>query len=286
MKEIRIVTILPSQDQSSVLQCVIDVVSLRRGPEYEALSYRWGDPAITEEIEVSGHRVWITVNLAAAFRQFRSSACGEPVRIWADALCIHQEDREEKGHQVYLMGEVYRRAKRVRVWLGKADEDTPGVFEVLAALNEGPENIESRNTVSAWGRDGDAIQALKALMQDSYWKRRWITQEITLARSVSLHVGHHSIREVNWMHWRSFLVEISARGYVKSTWDQPPLVSPLAISALDVVQEITQHFSRNFQGTMRSTTVRLPRYLGIFEAHDARKKEIASMAFWVCFPEI
>jgi Heterokaryon incompatibility protein (HET) len=38
--------------------------------------------------------------------------------MWIDAICIHQKDDLEKGPQVALMGDIYRLADRVVVWLG------------------------------------------------------------------------------------------------------------------------------------------------------------------------
>lgn len=38
--------------------------------------------------------------------------------IWIDALCINQDDDEEKGIQVQMMDRIFQEAKRVAVWLG------------------------------------------------------------------------------------------------------------------------------------------------------------------------
>jgi hypothetical protein len=42
--------------------------------------------------------------------------------IWADAVCINQADDEEKSWQVRMMGDVYRNADRVLIWLGLAED--------------------------------------------------------------------------------------------------------------------------------------------------------------------
>lgn len=41
--------------------------------------------------------------------------------IWIDALCINQQDVLERGHQVDMMGVIYRGAQRVIAWLGTPD---------------------------------------------------------------------------------------------------------------------------------------------------------------------
>lgn len=39
--------------------------------------------------------------------------------LWADAICINQDDVQEKGHQVNMMGKIYTKAIGVIVWLGQ-----------------------------------------------------------------------------------------------------------------------------------------------------------------------
>jgi hypothetical protein len=43
-------------------------------------------------------------------------------RIWIDALCINQDNEKERGHQVALMGRIFRNAEVV-CWLGRPDGD-------------------------------------------------------------------------------------------------------------------------------------------------------------------
>lgn len=42
--------------------------------------------------------------------------------MWIDALCINQEDLDERSHQVLLMKDVFSLAWRVVIWLGEDDE--------------------------------------------------------------------------------------------------------------------------------------------------------------------
>jgi hypothetical protein len=97
-------------------------VPLPKAPPYIALSYHWGDPAITADIEVNGIKHRVTVNLEAALRRLRAA---EVYTIWADALCINQTDTKEKSLQVPRIGTIFRKASEVAIWLG--DElDTDG----------------------------------------------------------------------------------------------------------------------------------------------------------------
>lgn len=58
----------------------------------------------------------VGVNLHLALHQLRNETSSRV--IWADAVCINQSDVEERSEQVALMGEIFRRAYQVVVWLG------------------------------------------------------------------------------------------------------------------------------------------------------------------------
>jgi hypothetical protein len=42
--------------------------------------------------------------------------------FWIDQICIHQEG-EEKGHQVGLIGQIYKNAVRVITYMGPAGDE-------------------------------------------------------------------------------------------------------------------------------------------------------------------
>ncbi|KAH6857601.1 heterokaryon incompatibility, partial [Alternaria alternata] len=84
---------------------------------YTALSYVWGDAKHTKPIQLGYHQIpTITKNLEKALRHLRDRA-SERI-LWVDAICINQSDEEEKLSQVQSMGDVYRNAVEVRIWLG------------------------------------------------------------------------------------------------------------------------------------------------------------------------
>ena len=118
---IRVLRLQPG-DTDQDIKCSLEIVDIEQSKgSYEALSYVWGDPNDTVNVQCNGQRVPITVSLADALRTFRHTS--EPRVLWADALCINQEDKKEKGHQVKRMGEVYANAKCTLVWLGCDDQN-------------------------------------------------------------------------------------------------------------------------------------------------------------------
>ena len=77
---------------------------------------------MTEPISVNNRRL----NLAIALRHIRSRT--ESRLLFADAICINQEDINECGQQVRLMADISHEAKRVVVWLGP---DLHGTVELV-----------------------------------------------------------------------------------------------------------------------------------------------------------
>ncbi|KAM0540538.1 hypothetical protein ACHAPJ_013586 [Fusarium lateritium] len=63
------------------------------------------------------HVLSISGNLHAALRALRRSDVHR--LIWADAICINQNDVEERSQQVRLMGKIFSGACQVIVWLGE-----------------------------------------------------------------------------------------------------------------------------------------------------------------------
>lgn len=90
--------------------------------------------------------------------------------LWIDAFCIDQDSPLERNHQVRQMGAIYANAQQVMVWLGTDGRK--------ASILSGLSNTEARRSRE--------YEDMKYLSQNSYWKRAWITQEISLARSVLL----------------------------------------------------------------------------------------------------
>ncbi|KAK3361634.1 heterokaryon incompatibility protein-domain-containing protein [Lasiosphaeria ovina] len=75
---------------------------------YEALSYTWGDPHQRRSISIDGRSSLVTANLHAALVSLRDGLLERIV--WVDAICINQDDNQEKGNQIRYMAEIYSKA--------------------------------------------------------------------------------------------------------------------------------------------------------------------------------
>lgn len=124
-----------SKDQNPEIeiQLSLRVETLDQKLEYTALSYTWGPPTRedaeegmtgtpTHHITCNGMPLLVTENLFDCLQQL--VLLGNHEDLWVDAICIDQGNAAEKNQQVNLMADIYRAAKQVIIWLGKADEQT------------------------------------------------------------------------------------------------------------------------------------------------------------------
>lgn len=229
---IRLIDLLSALHSDGRLQCDMNIVSLDNSPSYEALSYMWGEADLQPHaIWVNGRLVNVRQNLEHALIALQKRP-GSPRYLWVDALCINQENIEERNHQVGLMGNIYRCAEVVLVWLG--DNDLISHFNKLTAETESCYHpdilryISNRNLYSIHGflvkedvwahfstRGNDYAWNSRAYVSSlPYWQRLWIVQEICLATEIQLFYGdstcswndffsvieHVNIDDPSWPH--------------------------------------------------------------------------------------
>ncbi|EMT71127.1 heterokaryon incompatibility protein-domain-containing protein [Fusarium oxysporum II5] len=115
----RLLSILPSHDETSDISCELHHHELSTCPQYEAISYTWGNEDARERLLVNGTVFKVRPNLHAALRAFRQPH--EAKLIWVDAVCINQQDQGERNRQVLQMNQIYSQAQVVDVWLGTAN---------------------------------------------------------------------------------------------------------------------------------------------------------------------
>ncbi|KAK3634539.1 hypothetical protein LTR56_015268 [Elasticomyces elasticus] len=141
-REIRLLRILPSIDRAATVDVELLTTSLDLDSTlpYSALSYVWGDARTKEAIRIDGTWFEIGESLANAFKHVRQET--RDVILWADAICINQEDIPERNHQVSMMGSLYRQATKVIAWLGTTGDDSDLALEFIihwARFSEDPD---------------------------------------------------------------------------------------------------------------------------------------------------
>ncbi|KAK5707568.1 hypothetical protein LTR97_000105 [Elasticomyces elasticus] len=173
-KQIRTLEVLPGWPGSPI-RCRLSIVSLITDPrpQYDALSYTWGAATkarfITVEVAGAVHQVGTTDNLYEALQSMRARIA-RIWTVWVDALCIDQSNDAENGTQVAMMGDIYRNARQVNIWLGMP---IPASFLVhdLPGLDE---------SIPAWGQNKTSSQPLSHhYTPDPTTHRRELVQQST-----------------------------------------------------------------------------------------------------------
>src|SRR5262249_25157585 len=188
-------------------------------PSYQALSYAWGKDDATHEIflhdielplngmppeeyyrltmvQAKPRRFYIRSNLYKALKRLRSE--GIDLWFWIDAICINQTDDVEKSRQLSKMLDIYSTAWNVCIWIGEhdADEVEPHPLDFiqnivnlkkLDRMVSGEE--QDQRTLKSW------VEFAK-LLKRSWFRRRWVIQEVAASRQASVQCGSKSI---NWI---------------------------------------------------------------------------------------
>ena len=134
-REVRILVLAPGAGNDALGGDLI-VESLNYDDlHYTALSYTWSGPVSGSAIIIIGGLPFhITDNLESALRRFRGST--RPKNLWVDAICINQNDSEEKNVQVSLMGDIYASATRTMVWLGEESAESDVAMDFVHSLGQ------------------------------------------------------------------------------------------------------------------------------------------------------
>jgi hypothetical protein len=175
----------------------------------------------------------VSKTLSKALISLRRSAKSR--HLWVDFMCINQEDNDERNKQVPMMHKIYGNAKKVCIWL---DEDKNLVQDLLpnpisdnsdsdseidrenemrhereqqsesetALLDKIAMDFIRNDVLRLWQFDtlckdkkmAKQWAALLSLMRKPWFSRRWVVQEIALAKDATIYCGKGHIK------WRDF----------------------------------------------------------------------------------
>ncbi|KAH7077751.1 heterokaryon incompatibility protein-domain-containing protein [Paraphoma chrysanthemicola] len=187
------------------LQCSLNIEDMSQA-KYEAISYVWGSNKKRQRIMCDGRVIAITTNLWTVLRHVRSDT---PRVLWADSICINQDDEEEeKGDQVAMMGQIFRAAERVLVFIAADDmghgEHVSSLFKDMNDMIES--GLEQAGSVQgAFPYPDEDAPILKDprwrsygyLLRQEWFRRGWVVQEAAVAQSCRVLWGRH---ELAWEH--------------------------------------------------------------------------------------
>jgi hypothetical protein len=141
-------------------------------PDYETCSYTWsseGDHVVaTKPIYVGPYfdvllleqNCWSMMRYLRPSRGFRL--------VWIDAICINQQDKQDRAMQVAAMGRIYRQSLRAVLYLG---EDI---------VKQTWPRYRRRKDFHQLAEDS----TLSNILARKYFRRIWVIQELILAPSI------------------------------------------------------------------------------------------------------
>ncbi|KAI1092525.1 hypothetical protein F5B19DRAFT_502241 [Rostrohypoxylon terebratum] len=196
-RDIRLLEIL-SGTSDDTLEGHIRHVSLDEVGQYTAISYQWGSELKPHHIKTERGLIPITRSLYTALKRLRDPK--SPIVIWADAVCIDQENHHEKSIQLHLMKDIFQTAKSVCAWLGEEANGSHQAIETLVqirtlALEPSTWPKELPKVPESWrGRkcpdDEHWIwKDIDAFFQRGWFSRAWIIQEVIFASKLFVYCG-------------------------------------------------------------------------------------------------
>lgn len=221
---LRLVHILNGLSREGLVQCTMHHTTT--DASYMCLSYVWDYPPLFRHIDrspsielrnnrlgvilINGRHHLVRENLLNFLQMAQQVGSRDPdafdltVPLWIDALCINQYNDSERNHQVAQMGAIYSRAVCVQVWLGKLPQQA--LYEIdtdpLRTGQAPAEALLQHWTLAVCSGDFEfRSMALRYkfdklmstyVLQNPYWERAWIVQEVALAQKLTFWL--HNVR--------------------------------------------------------------------------------------------
>jgi hypothetical protein len=163
-------------------------------PPYEAISYTWGSAEKNSQVFINGVPFLTT---ASAFSVLRSrSSIWRTRLIWIDSICINQDDDQEKGQQVGLMGDIYRGCSRAVIWLGDWEDfimsfGGPALIRDLVDRGLGLLDFQRHKNIGDIRMFLNLVRlpALIKILSHPWFQRVWVVQEVALPPKVHVVYG-------------------------------------------------------------------------------------------------
>lgn len=191
------VLVLEAGNGQDPVHCSLAEVDLASDPQFEAISYCWSGPLGERSVFCEAKALNVTRNLYEALLHLRrpnATRC-----LWADAICINQEDNPERTQQVRLMQRIYGDCERCLVWLGQHVKEDASAFKVLSIICEAlraeqpptePRHLApGKKPFSPLSTTPGQWIALSHLLARAWFERMWTLQEVVLPRKVLMICG-------------------------------------------------------------------------------------------------
>lgn len=230
--EIRLLELFPGR--GNILRGRLSHVDLDAAKgTYDTLSYCWGEQTKSNVIIINDHTWRIGKNLYTALNNIRRHHGNQSgFTMWVDALCINQNDTQEKNAQVRIMRDIYSNGRRTYVWLGPDNIWTDLAFKELA-MRANWERKHGKGAEVGWWQWKQTYKGLKeedtgvstrvlggldflgwakrSIFCRPWFSRCWVVQELAASRAVTMICGKY---QLDWQD-----METAFRPFSQSRYD-------------------------------------------------------------------
>jgi hypothetical protein len=226
--QIRLLSVIPTTQPSlrhvypwlprkRSLHLVTKRVALEDKPQFAAVSYVWGTAPAYIPIPCNKGSLLLT---SRAYNMLVHHSAYVNL-YWIDAICIDQENTDEKAVQITLMRKIYAQANDVLLWMGPANPlteafmlDFPRVFELSRRWILKHRIIRGANwRGDEWPGDDDLFwDGYYYILSHEWFRRLWTFQEAVLSRKALIVCGYQEIDMDDFMLFHNFGIT-EAEGY-------------------------------------------------------------------------
>ncbi|KAM6484268.1 heterokaryon incompatibility protein-domain-containing protein [Trichoderma sp. SZMC 28011] len=184
---------LPTPNHIRLVSLLPGSTNTITSPEYEALSYTWGNASDRQAINIQStslqqsSELLATSNCASALHRLRYK--DRPRMLWVDSLAINQSDISEKNHQLTLMSKIYSQATKVIIYLGESADNSDLATEFITECD-----YPSSDTTSlSYPKSELLTDALYSFFRRPWFTRVWVIQEAFLSNAALAYCGEKTI---------------------------------------------------------------------------------------------
>ncbi|ORY01801.1 heterokaryon incompatibility protein-domain-containing protein [Clohesyomyces aquaticus] len=211
-----------------------------------------GFPRPEGMISIDGTEVVVGGELYSALKRLRSlwetseTSGSQGMAVWIDALCINQQDIQERNNHVTKMNIIYRNAKAVRIWLGDVVSDSDnGAFEALFRISGFLDqrfaagdfkNYRTLQRSFAANEEMQSIQwnCLSSMLNRAWFRRTWVIQEVGVANKATIHLGPLS---TSWEMLSGVILILRNYDIDVLLWAYTELTADITIALMDKLQK-------------------------------------------------
>jgi len=205
-KRIRLLLIFPAAHYKDMLETIMFHADLEEVP-FQALSHTCPEKDRTTMMHCNGRGLSVTESMYQALLGVRNAAQSDAFSIvWAEAVCIDQEDVRDRERHLHLVRDIFSSAHATLAHLGGTEDQRRKAFETIDKLHEACKYDEFRDRLEQDEIDLSSLNHLciedinleippenrlemSRLFSHHWFERIWNWQEVGVSRKVCIMYG-------------------------------------------------------------------------------------------------